>query len=120
VYHSTLGWRVMKKKKKISRNVASTTSKGVVPNPMAKTVRTGIVDTDQFRKTPVALSLRLKDLLGPVTRVKKKKKKTPVAAANVYEETSLLLLERLQGTRNSKSRIRGNGAPASKRRLPKE
>jgi len=53
VYHSTLGWRVIKKKK---RSSGASLPGGLVFEAL------------------VSLSLRLKDLLGPVTRVKKKKK----------------------------------------------
>jgi len=42
----------------------------------------------QDQRTLVSLSLRLKDLLGPVTRVKKKKKTSALAAKTVSEEAT--------------------------------
>jgi len=56
LYHSTLGLRVIKKKKR-STNIGS--------------------------KTSASPNVRLKDLLGPVTRVKKKKK--DLCAADIRE-----------------------------------
>ena len=82
VYHSTLGLSVIKKKG------------GFDP-------RTGGCERRRRRGTIVALSLRLKDLLGPVTRVKKKKLhprtegcEPPLAAALLYHSTLGLRAEK--------------------------
>ena len=40
----------------------------------------------------VSLSLRLKDLLGPVTTVKKKKKKKQVASADALDDALAMML----------------------------
>ena len=74
VYHSTLGLRVINKEEKKKISVGNP--------PYLPTVlpTVGLSTSEAFTKSLCSplWSLRLKDLQGPVTRVKKKKKKSPL------------------------------------------